>query len=317
MALMALGLAACVKEVEFDGKQSDPLLVVNGLQQVGRPARLCVEKSVFFLDNRKDCRVKDVEVDLYVNGSFKEALQVRDSIINETYIDWNDGDELYLERLCYAFTYCEGQYILCAGDQLRFEVRSSEFEDTAEAEVTMPDVPNVISFDTVRIDYQDYQEDNLRTVYFSLTLDDPSGTDYYNLSPRDGLVGFISSDPVFTDFSNFELEDLMGESSDYYGNGSYNVINDNYFDGKTYSISMNVYSWGDYFYEPFVLEVSRVDEAMFQYKQTYTAYANTDPEGLIGMFTEPVRVYTNVKNGVGVVCAQSQPVTLCIDLTEN
>ena len=311
---MALGLTACVKEVEFDGEQTDPLLVVNGVQQVGQPARLCVEKSVFFLNANRDCRVKDVEVDLYVNGAFKESLQVRDSVCYETYIDWNDGDEIVMERLDYAFTYCEGQYVLCAGDRLHFEVRSSEFDDAAEAEVTMPAAPNVISFDTVRVDHP---VDNPCTVCFSLTLDDPAGKDYYNLCPLDGLVGFFSSDPIFTILSNFELDDLMGESSEYYAYGAYNVINDAYFDGRTYSISMNVYSWGEDFYEPFTLEVTRVDEAMYQYEQTYAAYSNSDPESLIGMFTEPVRVYTNVKNGIGVVCAQSQPITFSIDLTKQ
>ena len=35
---------------------------------------------------------------------------------------------------------------------------------------------------------------------------------------------------------------------------------------------------------------------------------------MIGMFTEPVQVYSNVKNAIGVVCAQSQPVTMVVDL---
>ena len=315
LAITMFGLVSCVKEVEFDGEQSDPRLVVNGLQQVGHPARLRVEKSVFFLDSNRDCRVKDVHVDLYVNGAFKEALQVRDSLVTETYIDWNGGNDTLVEYLYYAFNYCEGQYVLCAGDQLRFVVTSSEFDDAAEAEVTMPDVPNVISFDTVRVEYS--PDVMPLTVYFSLTLDDPEGKDYYNLCPRDGLMGFSSSDPVFADLANIEIDDLMGESNDYYANGSYNIISDAYFDGKTYSISMSTNSWDYDYYQPFTLEVSRVDEALYQYKTSYTAYENSDPESVAGMFIEPVRVYTNVKNGIGVVCAQSQPLTLVIDLTSD
>ena len=315
MAMMMLGLTSCVKEVEFDGEQSESLLVVNGLQQVGQPARLCVEKSVFFLDAKKDCRAKDVQVDLYVNGDFKEALQVRDSILTEVYYDWTEEGEVMKERLLYAFNYCEGQYVLCAGDRLRFEVRSSEFDDAAEAETTMPDMPNVISFDTVRVDR--VENTSTYTVYFSLTLDDPLGIDYYNLCPYDGLVGFSSSDPVFADLTSIEVENLMGESSEYYAYGPINVFSDAYFDGKTYSVSMSAYSWGDEYYEPFTLEVSRVDEALYQYKRTYDAYQQSDPESLLGMFTEPVRVYSNVKNGTGVVCAQSQPVTLVLDFIIN
>lgn len=160
MAVALLGLASCVKDVEFDGEQTESLLVVNGLQQVGKPANLCIEKSLFFMDAQYDCRVKDLEVDLYVNGAFKESLQVRDSLVTDVYYDWNwdwnwddETEPIEQEYLAYAFNYCEGQYVLCAGDRLYFEVRSSEFA-TATAEVVMPDTPNVISFDTVSIDYE-------------------------------------------------------------------------------------------------------------------------------------------------------------------
>lgn len=312
-----LVLASCTKEVDFTGTQSDPLLVVNGLQQVGQPARLCVEKSVFFLDDRPDCRVKDVHVDLYVNGAFKESLQVRDSLQIEYYTIWTEAGEFDKERLRYAFNYCEGEYLLCEGDQLRFEVRSSEFE-TATAEVTMPDAPNVISFDTVRVESENEYETKVR---FALKLNDPLGTDYYNLYPQDGLAGFTTSDPIFTEFTSVEdIEDVFGEN-DYYGYGRYNLFTDKFFDGSEYSISMEVsiyhYDENQIFYEPFILEVTRVDNNLYQYQKSFEAYSSSDSESLVGMFTEPVQVYSNVKKAIGVVAAQSRPVTMIIDLTRE
>ena len=315
MVLMALGLGACVKEVDFNGEQSDPLLVVNGMQKVGQPTRLCVEKSTFFMDAAKDCRVNDVAVDLYVNGVFMEALQVRDSMVTEMHIDWNSGDEVEVEELLYAFNYCEGQYLPCAGDKLRFEVRSSEFE-TATAEVTMPEAPHVISFDTVNFAY-DTSAYELSVLQFALKLDDPQGTNYYNLFPRDALSGFTSSDPVFTDLMDFEVGELVGESNDYYGYGPYNVFPDTYFDGKTYSVSMKVSLWSYQFNEPFTLEVSCVDEHLYRYRTTYNAYNASNPESLLGMFTEPVQVYSNVRNGIGVVAAQSSSVIFTINITPD
>ena len=318
LLVMMLGLVSCVKEVEFNGEQSDPLLVVNGIQQVGQPARLNVEKSLFFLDTSKDFRVKDVAVDLYVNGVFKESLQVRDSLITVTYLDWNDEEEeILVEQLVYAFNYCEGQYILCAGDQLRFEVRSSEFDEMGIVETKMPEMPKVISFDTVRIDY--HKDSEQYECLFSLKLDDPSGKDYYNIYPLDGMVGFTSSDPVFADLMNFDVENLVGESTSFYGYGTYNIFSDAYFDGKTYSVSMSVTIWEGDFEEgmPFTLEVSCVDGDLYQFKKTYDAYVASDPNSMLGMFTEPVQVYSNVQNGMGIVAAQSQPVVLTIDLTSN
>ena len=299
------GLTACEKEILYDDIAPEPLLVVNGIQHVGEPARLSVEKSSFYIDAETDFRVKDVHVDLYVNGVFKESLQVRDSIIVETYWIWTeDGSEVLHERPRYAFNYCEGEYILCEGDHLRFEVSSSEFDEMAVAETTIPYAPNVVSFDTTRVVDNDI-------VYFALTLDDPIGEDYYNLNLTDGFdVGFESSDPVFADFMNIvHVDDLFG-GSEYQGKRwGYNMFNDSYFDGKRYSVSLHTYAYYDHSY---MMEVSKVDYGLYQFMKTYSDYDYNDD--LLSLFTEPIQVYSNVQNGVGVVCSQSRPVTVEVHL---
>lgn len=318
--ILMAGLTACEKEILFSDIAPEPLLVVNGIQHVGEPARLCVEKSSFYADVEKDFRVKDVHADLYVNGAFKETLQVRDSILMETYWvvddEWGNGHEE--ERLVFAFNFCEGTYILCEGDELRFEVSSSEFEKTAVAETTMPSMPNVISFDTVRI-ANNNDGYGSQTIYFSLVIDDPLGKDYYNLFPKDGLEGFVTSDPVFADFMNIvHVDDLFG-GSNYYANGPYNMFNDAYFDGKQYTVSLEMSVFIDSYYsffESYTLEVTKADYNLYQFKKSYTAQQFND-NGVMGLFTEPTQVYSNVKHGVGVVCAQSQPVTVSIDLSEE
>ena len=313
MVIMMAGLAACEKEILYDDIAPEPLLVVNGLQHVGEPARLAVEKSSFVVNAERDFRVKDVEVDLYVNGAFKEALQVRDSLIMETWGVWSeDEDDLITEeRLDYGFVYCEGTYLLQEGDELRFEVRSSEFEKAAVVETKMPLTPNVIRFDTIRVEET---ADGDRTLYFALEIDDPTGKDYYNLDAREGLDGFTSSDPVFADFMNItDVDDLFG-NNDYYGRGRYNLFDDAYFDGTRYTVSLRTrfYSYDGQYYEPYILYVSQVDEAFYQYKKSYNLYHNND-DGLLGFFTEPTQVYSNVQNGVGVVCAQGEAVVFVLD----
>ena len=315
IVLMA-GLTACEKEILYEDIAPEPLLVVNGIQHVGEPARLSVEKSSFYITTETDFRVKDVHVDLYVNGVFKEALQVRDSMIMETYWVYDpETDESHEEeRASYAYVYCEGEYLLCEGDALRFEVSSSEFDEVAVAETTIPYAPNVISFDTIRVETSD---DGLSTIYFSLKIDDPAGDDYYNLYPQEGLSHFTTSDPVFADFMNIvHVDDLFGES-DYYGRGAYNMFNDAYFDGSQYALSMSsiVYPDESYYYKPLVMEVTRVDYSLYQFAKSYSNYDYSDD--LIALFTEPIQVYSNVQNGVGVVCSQSRPVIMEIDLREK
>ena len=300
------GLTACEKVILFDDIAPEPMLVVNGMQHVGQPARLNVEKSSFYINAEADLRVKDVHVNLYVNGAFKESLHVRDSMIMETYWTWNEEEgEVAHERPRYAFNYCEGEYILCEGDVLRFEVSSSEFDEVAVAETTIPYPPNVVSFDTTRVVDSDI-------VYFALTLDDRIGKDYYNLNLRDGFdVGFESSDPVFADFMNIvHIDDLFG-GSEYQGKRwGYNMFNDSYFNGMRYSVSLHTHAYYDHSY---VMEVSRVDYNLYQFQKSYSNYEYTDG-GLLGLVTEPTQVYSNVQNGAGVVCSQSSPITVTATL---
>jgi len=323
LIILMAGLAACEKEILYEDIESEPLLVVNGIQRVGQPARLSVEKSSFYIESEKDFRVKDVHVDLYVNGVFKESLQVRDSIIMETFLIVDeDGYEHEEQQIQFAFNYCESEYILCEGDALRFEVSSSEFDEVAVAETTIPYTPNVVGFDTVRVEEMgDGYYAGYNKVFFALTLDDPAGKDYYNLYGKEafqGYSGFYSSDPVFTDFMNIvHVDDLFG-GSEYIGRGGYNIFNDSYFDENQYAVSLytSVYTEDGQYTEPFVMEVSKVDYNLYQFKKSYSSYQYTD-DGLLNLFTEPTQVYSNVLNGVGVVASQGLPVTVTIDLQEG
>ena len=63
--------------------------------------------------------------------------------------------------------------------------------------------------------------------------------------------------------------------------------------------------------------MSCVDEHLYRYRTTYNAYNASNPESLLGMFTEPVQVYSNVRNGIGVVAAQSSSVIFTINITPD
>ena len=93
------------------------------------------------------------------------------------------------------------------------------------------------------------------------------------------------------------------------------MFNDLYFDGKRYSVEMKMSYWineGQIF-EPFTVEVTCVDAVLYQYLISYNTYSYVDG-GFMDYVTEPVQVYSNVKNGIGIVCGQSRPVTLSIDV---
>ena len=154
LAMMLIIATSCIKDVTFSGEETTPKLVVNGLQIVGETPNLCIEKSWFFLSSEPDIKVKGLSVKLFVNDTFVEDLMVMDSCtINE--------NGYYYGEPHYKFSYCYGTYIYQEGDKVRFEVISDEFDPT-EISITMPGQPEVLDFDTTRVEgiyYPSYEED--------------------------------------------------------------------------------------------------------------------------------------------------------------
>jgi hypothetical protein len=50
LAISAILLASCEKEIEFNGEQTDPKLVVNSIVGTNEPVKAYISKSYFFLD---------------------------------------------------------------------------------------------------------------------------------------------------------------------------------------------------------------------------------------------------------------------------
>jgi len=66
----AVLLTSCEKEIEFNGEQTDPKLVINSLMEPGQPVNAAISKSFFFLDNHANTTAPDdLVATLYVNGN--------------------------------------------------------------------------------------------------------------------------------------------------------------------------------------------------------------------------------------------------------
>ena len=70
LLISAILLASCEKEIEFNGEQVDPKLVINSIVEPGQPVKAYISKSIFFLDNDSNMQVPDdVVATLFVNGN--------------------------------------------------------------------------------------------------------------------------------------------------------------------------------------------------------------------------------------------------------
>ena len=306
-------MVSCVKEIEFNGEQTDPKIVINSLVEPGKPVTAYVSKSWFFLDpySQTESQIpENVRVSLYVNDTFiGEMTPVFDTVWTA---DSSWLDMAYKTVWAFVHPYCPE-----TGDVVRITASADGFDD---AEATTSPLPNAPICDIsgrkttewekyVYFAYGDSEQDTAWCINATveLTLDfvdpNPGQTDYFRIyvnthgySYGDDICNFYSTmlytDPVFNNAS-------MG--LDYFG-GNVPVFTDQLFDGGSYKIKIPLYVYltiTDYVDPEFYRERIFVEHLT----KEYADYLNTCDQGdnLTQFFSEPVQTYTNVGGGYGIV----------------
>lgn len=316
LCLMAL-LAACEKDIEFDGAVTEPMLVLNAVALPDTTLAVDVTESRFFLVSQDTfTTVKNATVALFVNGTFRENC-----------VHQNNG------RYISSYRFSEG-------DHIRLSVSAPGLQ-TASAETMIPLRPVIERIDTslsvmeaypISNNYyydpqsQSYVGDtsgwNLHyKMTIALTFKDPGGqSDYYRLIVKrqrdyyqEGYyeqVWFSKDDIVFGE-TETGMEDLFDMGTyNYYG-----TFTDELFDGRSYPLTFGVDEWlyvsnEDYNSsrmpkdsantspedtEPYIIELQALDKSYYLYLLTSSAYDPYSP------FAEPVQIHTNVEHGIGIL----------------
>ena len=139
---MSLTFASCIKDIEFSGEQTESKLVMIGLQYVGGTPQLLVHHSLFFLDDSDDIKVNGLQVKLFVNDEFVEDLTVVDTVLTSGDFEFEKSTLAGRAADAYGLSmnYCSGEYVFQAGDRIRFEATSDDY-DAVTAEIVMPVSP--------------------------------------------------------------------------------------------------------------------------------------------------------------------------------
>ncbi|NCD42829.1 MAG: DUF4249 domain-containing protein, partial [Bacteroidia bacterium] len=221
------GVISCTKTVEFKGEMSAPKLVINSIFSTDSVFKVSVSESRFFLDDAPIETLPDANVKLYSGET-----------LLGTFTPQNDGiftlDGIYPE--------VEKNYTL--------KVKASGY-DNAEATATLPRAVPIVSIDTLfNSDPYGYTEMEIK-----IKINDPGNEkNYYRISCVADIyryneeepntffysrefVWLWSDDPVIT--GGEQESDIFG--TDVYN--TYNIFDDTFFSGKTYSITMGLDAW--------------------------------------------------------------------------
>jgi len=310
--LFLLIFISCEKEIAFSGKVLEPQLVVNSFITPDSLVVAQITESRFFLNNEDTFRiVEGADVQLFVDNVFKEQM----------------NDEKY--------GYYKSVYAPTAGETIRLVIAKTGFK-TVSCETEVKKQTEILSVDTTvtltesmpitSYSYPNTNSDSIDTIGYSnsyildftLKFKDPAETaDYYRLDVKrqetfeDGSV--VISDAVI-DFTDIVSGKKTSSGVNIFDGGnaanSYNVFSDEIFNGKEYPLKFKFKEYS-YYYLPgkttindgsprsikkeLIVDLQAISRDYYLYLKSRSASGNDI------FFSEPVQIYNNVENGIGIL----------------
>ena len=282
---LACCLASCEQTVDYNGEYPDPKLVMYAFVKPDSTVGVQIGQTFFFGDTLSNDRL-DAEGELYVNGKLAGSLA------------WDETGYHFAARPR-------------RGDHLRVVARVKGFPEV-EGEVMLPEKAPEIEVDTFSSTEMEQQRMNYRVTI----KDEGTGRRYYRLIVESYDYHLIDGEIVNPSLSYAFFTDkdplLEGSSSVWFDEDDrnrYHVFTNEVFEGKSYV--MKVSTWRRYSsvttgeingqqvtqhnVSTCRVKVVHIDRATYQYLKS--AEMADRGEGVM----EPVQVYSNVKNGVGIV----------------
>lgn len=306
-------LPSCEKEIVFDGEIDDPLLVVNAWTSPDSLIKAHVSQSKFFLSNLEGFKViTNANVDLYVNGQLHEQLV---------------GDDYGMYT---------GTYKAVVGDTVRIVVQAPTLGQAESKTVILPKA-NIISVDTTHTQQTiEVYTDGPDTMYvqkstecdFRVRLRDPGNEqNYYRMVVKSSVI-YLKGEEQFVNeyFIGFSLEgmdtqtggfiDLIGGEENW---DTEQLITDEFFNGKEFIMRFKynfnyteysqefkeMYNIGDSFSERLEINLQSITRETYLYLVSKQSADNS----MDGFFSEPVQIYNNIENGIGVFGSYNNNVT--------
>ena len=307
--LMIVSILACNKTLDFDDEGYANQIVVNSTISTNSYFVSYINKSRSILTKNQTATPVEGSMELFEDGTLIRQFPTQLGAFSATDIITKAGKTYRM-------------VITAEGKKL-------------EAETMIPNKAEVLSVDTASVK----ANNNLRNIIINLRIKDPEGDDYYRIIYMRETISYLqdnkgvrkyyrsynqygigSDDPVFKSvYNNFGDEIIDGPSNEY------SIFPDTYFNGKEYSVKLsyyenpsnsgyepgNPYGYGSYYgttkiYERNEIHVQKLSKDLYNYLKYLKLYNfyHDNP------FAEPVPIYSNVKNGIGIFAGFNDEVKL-------
>lgn len=288
--------SACEKYLEYDGDNAEPRLVLNGI---------CITDSVFRVELSHSLGYN-------VEGPLNEITNAKVAVF--------DGNGIFIDSLYHEEKGVYSGVEQAATGKTYTVVASAPSYENIRATNMIPLPVPIINVDTVS--YTDPNSDfyfGSERIQIDFTIADPGGIENYYAIEVYGIISYYldyiydpdtgdyTTDTVYydepirdhmyiqtSDVILTEEKDLEIDEDVYYA-GSI-LFADHVFNGKTQTLRIAI-NLNDYYeFTGIELSLKSCSEAYYKYFKSLETYFGVEGNP----FAEPVQVYTNIENGLGI-----------------
>ncbi len=294
-------LMACEKEIAYNHKSQSEFLVMNSYLNPDSVWSVSVTHSISIMTNIGGVFISDADVKVYENETLLETLKFDSKRIRF----YGTGKPSIGKN--YKITVAKEGYssieATCAIEQapeiLKCTIVKNSLVGDFNATITFKDPPGVKNF--YRLVVANVDEYSEKPEWYSDDYGNGSGSLYSH-----GNSGWSGPGWIFTNYNTSITStdpNLKASSSvdflDGVPDNIFNIFNDDLIDGKEYSLTFSYRpSYSPEAKNTTVVYLQAITEGLHKYFKTYAAqiyYSNND------FLMEPIQVYTNVKNGGGIL----------------
>lgn len=328
--LTTILFVSCESEIEFKGDECSPKIVINSLCEEGNPfvAEVSLSRPTAGYDTDSEI-LYDAEVILYVDGieteklDFLQLVYENDTIVerrnqplvknNNWYYNINSPYEYHDFLGNPAFT---SKTKVELGKSYKLVVSHSG-QETVTCETTVPEPVKITNLEISKINQDgEYKVNvhfddvaNVENYYYLRSFNKGRYISHIYFDPEISETdSVIYSDVIFKNSLNFECYNPVFQQNDaneslFSDYITHYVFSDEIFDGKNYGLSFDVYvsipfdesDRGSYTYID--VEILSISKEMYLYLKSINSYNNNSD---LEIMTEPVIIYNNIENGMGI-----------------
>lgn len=283
LALLLLILSACEKEIKYKGENINNILVINANLNADSTISCSLSKSRTIFE--QDIYNTDSE---YTGGITSEL----NNAIVELYCDGKLMDKPEKQYATYKWENIKAE----EGKKYTINVKNTPYKEIS-ASTTIPN--------KIEVDFGNPKYNGEGYLDFNIVIHDKPEENFFRLEMyqviREELGEYympiiIDSDDPVLNFNKIVTGNDEMDLSDMPDN-NYMIFNDALFNGENHKIKFTAFVASGYDATEIFVNVQHITKDLYQYLNTIQSRRYYEDNPIV----EPIMIYTNVKNGAGIV----------------